>query len=47
MIEKGKITITKDNNKITVDTEKLILVSGDCFSNFFHPFIANILNGAG
>lgn len=42
MLERGKITTTKEKK---VDTEKLILVSGDCFDHFFHPFIANVMHG--
>ncbi|KAG2374534.1 hypothetical protein C9374_010818 [Naegleria lovaniensis] len=45
MIEKGKITTTKEKKELVVATDKLIVVSGDCFDNFFHPFVANILLG--
>nr|CAG4714418.1 unnamed protein product [Naegleria fowleri] len=52
MVIKGEITTTKKAKKgvsnskeqKTVDTGNLILVSGDCFSNFFHPFISNFLH---
>ncbi|KAL9653787.1 hypothetical protein ABK040_012848 [Willaertia magna] len=44
MIINGLITKSKKGqSKITVDTSNLILVSGDCFPNFFHPFISNNL----
>ncbi|KAL9641973.1 hypothetical protein ABK040_004030 [Willaertia magna] len=37
--ENGEIP-TKPN---PLECSRLILISGDCFQNFFHPFIANIL----
>ncbi|KAL9641712.1 hypothetical protein ABK040_007390 [Willaertia magna] len=39
----SKKTKKDPQQKVTVDTEKLILVSGDCFCNFFHPYISNVL----